>query len=826
MPVLLPASIITRLYVYGGVALAVVLLMSGMALHFVRESARAAHHIHGAGLVGIVDAGDIELLLERHRRIVEAAPVQLDRHKVDEDRRHSEEIADAIEERIREQHEDIPVSIGELLPRLVEQGRRVLYLAANYAQAKALDAVLEYADTAALIQYEIRNWRADRISVANQEVAQILTRGGKLKRGIVFSVLLAVLLMGPLTFVVVSGIGSRIRTMTGTMLQLARNDTTVAVTATADPDEIGDMARALAVFKDNAIALNAERDKVEQLNAWFDIALNNMARGLSMLDADQRLLVCNRRFRDIYALPEELCRPGTPIERILEHHFLGRRDKSGSEARADMARWLERYLALVRSGEPFNLSLRTASGRTVLVAYQPLQEGGCVAVHEDVTEKRIADRQIARLARVDTLTEVANRHAFRETLTARLEAMRPDEGLALLWIDLDRFKEVNDTLGHPVGDALLKAFAGRVRECVRSGDLVARLGGDEFAVLQQGCNRAQDAERLAHRLLEVASLPYLVCGQRIEIGASIGVALAPAHGADPDELLKSADIALYRAKTEGRGRLVVFRNELAETLRERRELELALKSALANGELELHYQPIVDLGSGRVTSCEALMRWRHSRRGMIPPGLFIPIAEDIGLIGELGEWALERACRDALVWPDAIKVAVNLSVAQFASKRLDEVVRRVLRMTGLAADRLVLEVTETLLLKDDARTLEVLNAIDEMGVSIALDDFGTGYASLSYLRSFPFDKLKIDQTFVRDIELREDSVAIVRAITTLARSLGMRTVAEGVETVDHLEKVAGAGCDEAQGYLFSRPVPAGDIAGVIEACGRAVSRAA
>jgi predicted signal transduction protein with EAL and GGDEF domain len=323
-----------------------------------------------------------------------------------------------------------------------------------------------------------------------------------------------------------------------------------------------------------------------------------------------------------------------------------------------------------------------------------------------------------------------------------------------------------------------------------------------------------------------AGRPFVIEGHRIEIGASIGIAMAPLHGVDPDELLQNADIALYRAKAEGRGRSVVFRSELAESMRERCQLDQALRTALANDELDLYYQPIVDLGTGRVTSCEALMRWRHPERGMIPPGIFIPLAEDIGLIGEIGEWSLMRACRDAATWPEEVKVAVNLSAVQFASGSLVDAVQLALRSSGLVPQRLVLEVTETLLLEDDARTIDMLNQIEGMEVSIALDDFGTGYASLSYLRSFPFDKIKIDQTFVRDIEHREDCVAIVRAVTSLAHTLGMRTVAEGVETVEHLEKVAGAGCDEVQGYLFSRPVPASEIGAVIQSCGGRNRRAA
>lgn len=823
---LLPASVIARLYAFCLVAVAAVATLALASLHYVQFTGQSAEHLYQYGLVGVLGAGDLELLLERHRRITESAPVELDRVQIDKDRRIFEEIGDMIADRIEGQRAAMPERIPVLLPELVDKGRRVLYLAANFAQAKALEAVAEYSRTANALQDEIRSYRAERLAVADRDVANLAAQGNRQRGWVLFCALAAILVIGPMIFVIVRGIGHRLRMTTEAVLRLARNDTSVELTSAADADELGDIARAMAVFKDNAIALIEQREKVEQLNAWFKIALNNMARGLSMFDANRRLLVCNRSFQRLYDLPDELCRPGTPLESILEHGQATGHDPAAGATHRDLQCWMARDVQLVRSREPFNLTIELAGNRTVLVAYQPLEDGGCVAVHEDVTEKRIAENRIAHLARVDTLTNVANRYAFQEALDARCKTLNDDGGLALLWIDLDRFKEVNDTLGHPVGDALLQAFARRLRACVRHGDLVARLGGDEFAVIQVGCTEADAAARLAMRLLQAACRPFRIGSQRIEIGASIGIVLAPKHGDEPDELLKNADIALYRAKADGRGRHVVFRAELAEVMRERRRIELDLKQALSRQELELHYQPIVDLASGRVTSCEALLRWHHRERGMIPPGVFIPIAEDVGLIGEIGEWALRRACADAAGWPSEVKVAVNLSAVQFAIGSLPGVVRGALEASGLTADRLVLEVTETLLLKDDARTRDILTEIEQMQVSIALDDFGTGYASLSYLRSFPFDKLKIDQTFVRDIQTQEDSVAIIRAITSMARALGMRTVAEGVETAEHLSKVAGAGCDEVQGYLFSRPVALDKLAEVIASCGQRLGVAA
>ncbi len=354
---------------------------------------------------------------------------------------------------------------------------------------------------------------------------------------------------------------------------------------------------------------------------------------------------------------------------------------------------------------------------------------------------------------------------------------------------------------------------------MRETDFVARLGGDEFAVIMRGMTTsAAAAASLAARIEKVVSRPCDVAGHPVTVGASIGIALAPESGATPGDLMKNADIALYRAKSDGRGGHVFFCSELEQKLHERRRLEIDLRGASAAGQLELHYQPIFDLGRRQVTACEALMRWTHPDLGAISPAVFIPLAEETGLIGPLGEWAIRQACQDAVQWPEHVSVAVNLSAAQFTSSNILAVADEALRTSGLSARRLEFEVTETLLLKDEPKTRETLHDLRLLGISIALDDFGTGYSSLSYLRSFPFDTIKIDQTFVRDLPDHRDSVAIVRAIADLAKTLGMRTIAEGVETLAHLEKVEAAGCDEAQGYYFSRPVPAGRILEVIEGC--------
>ncbi|MET0568580.1 MAG: EAL domain-containing protein, partial [Hyphomicrobiaceae bacterium] len=433
---------------------------------------------------------------------------------------------------------------------------------------------------------------------------------------------------------------------------------------------------------------------------------------------------------------------------------------------------------------------------------------------------------IAKLARQDTLTGLANRLRFREELEDACRRLEHGHAFSLMCIDLDHFKDVNDTLGHPTGDALLQAVAARLMDTARGRDLVVRLGGDEFAIIQSGADTRPHAEAFTQRIIKAVSQPYQIHGHKIIIGATVGIAFAPVDGSDPDQLLKCADMALYRAKSMGRGTHAFFEPEMAGRLKVRRSLELDLRRALAEDQLELYYQPIIDLATERIVCCEALMRWRHPERGMVSPVDFIALAEEMGLIMPMGEWALRTACLAATSWPTDVKVAVNLSAVQFKGTDLVAVVIEALESSGLPAERLELEVTESLLLDQDPKTLQLLHLLQHLGVRIALDDFGTGYSSLSYLRSFPFDKIKIDQTFVRDLPQRDDCAAIVTAVAQLAQSLKMTTVAEGVETALHLSMVRAAGCSQAQGYLFSRPVPTSDIVAVISDCNRRLKTAA
>lgn len=436
-----------------------------------------------------------------------------------------------------------------------------------------------------------------------------------------------------------------------------------------------------------------------------------------------------------------------------------------------------------------------------------------LGVSEDIAERKRAEAQIARLAHYDPLTELPNRVLFQRHLSEALaRRARKGDQLAVHFIDLDRFKTVNDTLGHPLGDELLRVAAERLRGCVREGDTVARLGGDEFAVVQAGLSDMTGATRLAERIVEAMSAPFDLQGHQVVIGASVGVAAAPSDGEDADELLKKADMALYRAKADGRGAFHFFERAMDEQLQARRALELDLRRALTAGEFELYYQPLYNLGDERVTGCEALLRWRHPDRGMVSPADFIPLAEEIGLIVPLGDWVLRTACAEAARWPDHVRLAVNLSPAQFRDRGLVRTVVSAIAASGLPAQRLELEITESVLLQDSAANMSMLHDLKALGVRISMDDFGTGYSSLSYLRSFPFDKIKIDQTFVRDILEDSDAMAIIKAVLDLGSSMGIVTTAEGVESLEQLNALRGQGCAEIQGYFISRPAPASEIA--------------
>jgi diguanylate cyclase (GGDEF)-like protein len=569
-----------------------------------------------------------------------------------------------------------------------------------------------------------------------------------------------------------------------------------------------------------------QKRSLEQLNAWFEIALNNMVRGLSMFDREQRLIVCNSSYRQIYSLPEELTRPGTPLTEIVSYHLRHESGREQSGEEANFSKWLDGHLEKIAVGRPFSQVQHLRCGRTLLVTYQPLADGGWVDIQEDITEKRRAEERIEWLAHHDALTGVANRFHFRQTFEQALKALPKGQSLALHWIDLDEFKEVNDTYGHPIGDALLKAVAQRLRASIRKSDFLARLGGDEFAIIQTGGGRTEQCERLAKRVLSSIGRPYNILGQPITISASLGIVRAPAHGKTPDELLKNADIALYNVKTAGRRGFEIYRRGCGRHVDAQRRMESDVQAALGREQFELHYQPILSLRTHHVTSCEALLRWQHPRSGLIPPSEFLPLAEKTGAIHDIGRWVLAQACRDATRWADELTVTVNLSLLQFESGDLINVVKKALADAGLAPSRLELEISEALIERDKGKMRCTLEELHRIGVGITLDNFGKATGSLSSLRSFPFDKVKIDKRLVREMPGRNENAAIVKAVATLADTLGMTSVAEGVETLDELNTVVRAGCNKAQGFFIGRPVPMRELAAVLSECALRHSHAA
>ncbi|QFU14843.1 putative bifunctional diguanylate cyclase/phosphodiesterase [Microvirga thermotolerans] len=557
--------------------------------------------------------------------------------------------------------------------------------------------------------------------------------------------------------------------------------------------------------------LQIQEIELRTQNERFNAALNNMSHGLCMVDATGHIIVFNERFAQLFDL-ESSVRPGTTLNELIAYA-----EARGREGAAALRQICAEQQELIRERRQATFIQGQPGGRTIAVSHQPMSDGGWVATYEDITERRQAESQIAYMAHHDALTDLANRVLFREQMERALaQSGRSETQVAVLCLDLDRFKDVNDSLGHETGDALLKVVAHRLRSCVREEDVVARLGGDEFAVLQTSVHEPHDCAVLAMRIVEALGAPYDIDGQEIVIGTSVGIALAAEGNPTPDQLLKHADLALYRAKSVGRGTFRFFEPEMDAQLQARRMLEVDLRKALANGEFELFYQPQVDIRRKAITGYEALLRWRHPERGIVSPAEFIPVAEDIGLISPLGEWVVHEACREASGWPAPLKVAVNLSPVQFRNRNLVQCVKQALEESGLCPSRLELEITESVLLQDNDTTLATLHQLRKLGLRIAMDDFGTGYSSLSYLRSFPFDKIKIDQSFVQGLSSRADCLAIVQSIAGLGASLGMSTVAEGVETEDQLVQLRAAGCTEAQGYYFGRPRPARDLTHSLE----------
>jgi diguanylate cyclase (GGDEF)-like protein len=547
--------------------------------------------------------------------------------------------------------------------------------------------------------------------------------------------------------------------------------------------------------------LSRERLTLEKQR--LDRAVNNMTQGLLLFDASQQLVICNQRYIEMYGLSAETVRPGCSFHDIIAH-----RRATGSFT-GDVDPYVARVLRDIHVRN--SMVVDTSDGRSIQIVNEPLTDGGWVATHEDITERRRIEERITHLAHYDALTDLPNRTLFHEHLREKLALVAGGEQLAVHYIDIDEFKGVNDALGHLVGDELLKSVAHSLRRCAGPADFVARLGGDEFAIVQSAVTSLDQVNELVARLFEAIRAPFDCMGHHLATDASIGIALAPDHGTALDQILKNADMAMYAAKAAGRRTYRFFEPEMDAKIHERRQLEIDLRHAIAHGDLEVYYQPCLGLKDDRITGCEALVRWRHPERGMVSPAEFIPIAEDTGLINEIGEWVLATACKDAANWPDDIRLAVNVSPVQFKSGTLALKIMAALAASNLPASRLELEITEAVLIRDDDTALAILHQLRAIGVRIALDDFGTGYSSLSYLHRFPFDKIKIDRCFVNDIAGPDGSASIVQAVVNLAAARRMTTTAEGVETEEQQRLLRALGCSEMQGYLFSAAKPADKV---------------
>jgi diguanylate cyclase (GGDEF)-like protein len=633
----------------------------------------------------------------------------------------------------------------------------------------------------------------------------------------------AILSFAMISIIVGRKVTRPLRVITRAVTAVSKGEQQVTVLGENRTDEIGDIARAVTSLQHSV----AERDQLrvdvmeqnrtlvtqeEQLltqNLRFDAALSNMSQGLCMFDATHRLIVSNRRYLDLYGFSADEIQPGMQFEDILELSCT-------RDIFANPEKWRRTQRNLVRRNQPRSVIQELADERVIAVSHQPMPSGGWVATYADITERRRGEARIAHMARHDALTDLPNRLLLRERMEQELDQVKGEmNGFAVLCLDVDGFKSVNETFGHPVGDALLVGVAQRLRGEVRNGDLVARLGGDEFAIVLSGSIRTAQAEATARAIIEAIQPPFRIGDQEISIGASVGIAFSNRDGEDADQLLKNADLALDAAKSDSRNSFRSFEIEMDAKVRARRALEVEFRSALTHSEFQLHYQPIVNVAEHRVVGFEALVRWRHPVRGMVSPAEFIPFAEETGLIVALGEWVVREACQEASSWPNDLKVAVNVSPLQISNPNLASLIMNAVASAGIPANRLELEITESALLQEDPVTLATLLHLKELGIRFSMDDFGTGYSSLKCLHSFPFDKIKLDQSFIRGLPGREDGLAIVRAVIGLGGSLKMTITAEGVETAEQLELLRAEGCGEVQGYFLGRPKAAAELGEIL-----------
>ncbi len=794
-----------RLYCVAALTLSAIIGLAAVSIHFALHTRNLASALETDGLANARLSVNTLVMLERHQRLVQTAVGPMNPDRLPALRAELHEVEEQLEVLDRRLETHLSLSglfgCGRSILFAVEAGDPALADSilhqsyALYADRTMVDVIARRARSVATLDAEL----ASMLQSAHRTVAWVLACMG------------AALLAGFAGMLIQRRVVRRLQAITAAMRGLAAGATAIDVPSLQDADELGDLARAAGVFQATNQEMLRRGEKLSRTGLQLEAALSNMTQGLCMYDAESRLVLVNRRYYEICGFDPADIHPGLSFRSVLEHSF-----RCGNYTRHALAEMLAEREAVVASRARKTWLLELHSGRTAQLFHEPMPDGGWILTFEDVTERRQAEDRVVFMARHDALTQLGNRVLFHERIEQALAQTAREGGFALLCLDLDQFKAVNDGLGHPIGDQLLREVAARLKGIVREGDTVARLGGDEFAIVQLGVTQPRPVASFAERIIEIVSRPYDIDGHYIVIGTSIGIALSPADGADVDALIRNADLALYTAKADGRRSWRFFKPDMDAQAQARRTLELDLRLALAREQLKVHYQPIIDASTRRICGFEALLRWYHPTLGAIPPNTFIPIAEEVGLIVPIGAWVLRQACTEAAGWPEAVKVSVNLSPAQFRSPQLVRTVMEAVAEAGLAPERLELEITESVLLHDDAATLATLHQLRSAGVRISLDDFGTGYASLGYLRRFPFDKIKIDQSFIRDLAINADSAAIVRAVTGLGHSLGIAVTAEGVETAEQMDRLVADDCTELQGFLFSRARPAEELAALLD----------